>query len=85
MDKDKALAIITKLKEFAEAHHMGLIIVGSVAYRNALKHPENFSLCDDLDCIFVYETITDVQSSFFADQLLIDTATRLLGQETRYN
>lgn len=81
MNKEKALIVIEQLKDYAEQCRMGLVIVGSVAYRSALKHPDNFELCDDLDCIFVYKTISDVRPSDFIDQSLIDSATQKLGQD----
>lgn len=81
MKQDSALEVINKLKEFAVKCNSGLIIVGSVAYRSAMIHPELFRFCDDIDCVFVYKTISDLKVSEFVDEALIEVADGTLSEK----
>lgn len=57
MIAQEAINAIRGMEKYAELNYLGLILVGSVGYRCAYSNPENFELCDDLDCIFVYHHI----------------------------
>lgn len=52
-----AMYVINKMRLEAEHRNLGLLICGSIGYRSALLHTEMLSLCDDIDCIFIYSDI----------------------------
>ncbi len=79
MEADAALNVIDALKAYAAGNHAGLIIVGSVAYRNALSNPANFPSCDDLDCILVYDDISALKDFPYIDTCFFESAESALG------
>ena len=74
-----ALYIIDSLKNFALDKHIGLLIVGSVGYRSALYNTCMFELCDDIDCIFIYENISTLAECPYLDEKFYTMATHMLG------
>lgn len=56
MEIENAQTLIREMRCYAEQAGVSLLAVGSVGYKSALLHPEFLSGCDDLDCIFIYET-----------------------------
>ena len=60
MDAKLAELVLKEMEEYADRAHSTLIVVGSVAYKSALLHPERLSSCDDIDCVFIYEDIASL-------------------------
>ena len=56
MEIENAQTLIREMRCYAEQAGVSLLAVGSVGYKSALLHPERLPSCDDLDCIFIYET-----------------------------
>lgn len=81
MNKEIGLQIIENMSEHAIKRGLGLIIVGSVGYRNALMYPERLKDCDDIDCIFVYDSIFQLNDLLYIPNDLLNCAKQLLKSE----
>lgn len=80
MDSKKALNIIYDMREFCERRRLGLFIVGSAAYTSAIDKPGQFCNCDDLDCVFVYNSLTQLDSCrYLRDVELLAAAENLIA------
>ena len=74
MNPKDALMIIDAMKDWTIKQNLSLIIVGSVGYRSALIHPENFENCDDIDCIFIYNDIKQISGCPIVGDSFFQTA-----------
>ena len=78
MDANDALAVIDNLRNYAFSKHLGLLLIGSVAYRSALSNNHIFSQCHDIDCIFIYETLNSLEECPFINERLYNMASQAL-------
>lgn len=69
-----ALQLTAEMRDFSKERELGLLIVGSTGYRSAFLHSEAFALCDDLDCIFVYERIPQLEGIPYLRDEFVRTA-----------
>ena len=67
MNECNALKMIETMKEWAQINKLSCIIAGSIGYRSALIRNSELEKCDDIDCIFIYDDITQVSESPFFD------------------
>ena len=73
MNQYHALKVIEHMKEWALLHGLSLLIVGSVGYRSALTKHSELEKCDDIDCIYIYDDISQVAESPFFDDKFYQT------------
>lgn len=79
MDYNSALKVIELLRTYCISSRLGLYMAGSVAYTGALSDPASFSQCDDIDSIFIYNRLTQLENCpFFKVKSVYRLATRLL-------
>lgn len=74
MNINKALDVIKMMQEWAINKKLSIIIAGSVGYRSALLRNSELEKCDDIDCIFIYDDISQVSESPFYDKKFYDAA-----------
>lgn len=68
MNKNNALKVISNMKEWALRADTSLLMAGSVGYRSALIRNEEFEKCDDMDCIFIYDDLSQISDCPFFNQ-----------------
>lgn len=73
MDINKALNVIKMMQEWAIEKKISLLIVGSVGYTSALLRYSELEKCDDIDCIFIYDDISQILESPFYDKEFYET------------
>ena len=74
MNPDVALKVIDNMKEWGLKKNLSVLLVGSVGYRSTLLHPEMLNYCDDIDCIFIYDDIMQVDGCPILDNHFFKTA-----------
>lgn len=67
MEPEKALYVIRQMRDYTESAGLSLIIAGSLGYRSILLHPEQLNFCDDIDCIFIYSDIYELEQCPYLD------------------
>lgn len=83
MIAQNAFAILNSMQCHCKKKKLGLLIVGSVAYSGALLSPGIFSQCDDIDCVFVYNDLEQLEDCpFFHSPDLFPCARRHLANGT---
>ena len=78
MNVNNALNVIETMKKWAVINRLSLIIAGSVGYRSALARICELEKCDDIDCIFIYDDITQISESPFYNKNFYDTVCKTL-------
>lgn len=78
MKIENALHIIKNMTEIAQEKNLGLLLVGSAGYRSVLLHPEALDLCDDIDCVFIYNALEQLRGIPYITENLLEYAFSLL-------
>lgn len=81
MEIEHALQLVNQMEAYAQCAGVSLLFVGSIGYRSALRHPERLADCDDIDCIFVYEALDDLQDCPYLRIGYLQQAAQYLAQK----
>lgn len=81
MEKNSALRIIKEMHDNSGKRDIGLIIAGSIGYKSAILHPERFESCDDFDCIFIYNELTQLLGIPYLKNEFLLTAKEITEQK----
>lgn len=78
MNKKIAKEILERFSSYAKKEKLSLFIVGSLGYKNAYQDENKLEVCDDIDCIFVYDDINSLNNFEFLSPKLLNEAKKLL-------
>lgn len=78
MNKKIAKEILEKFSSYAEKEELSLFIVGSLGYKNAYQDENKLEMCDDIDCIFIYNDINSLNNFEFLSSKFLNEAKKLL-------
>lgn len=81
MNQKNAINVINIMKKWALENNLSLLLVGSVGYRSALIRNSEFEKCDDIDCIFIYDDIKQVEKSLFFDDKFYQAVCNVIPQK----
>lgn len=74
LDIKATIDILGKFKNYADKTGISIWVVGSLGYRNALYDHSILKECDDIDCVFVYENISQLYEFEHISKEFIDFA-----------
>lgn len=80
MERTDVKYIVDVFESFAIREKISLWIVGSLGYRDALDNLQNLKLCDDIDCVFIYEKIDSLKRFPYLDKNFLSQSEKLLQQ-----
>ena len=74
MNPDRALKTINNIREWGLKKNLSVLLAGSVGYRSTLLHKEMLKYCDDIDCVFIYDDIIQIDECPILDNHFFKTA-----------
>lgn len=78
MEKKIAKKILEKFSVFSKKEKVSFFVVGSLGYRNAIEKQSKMELCDDIDCIFVYNNIDSLEKFEYLSPSFLNEAKKLI-------
>lgn len=78
MNKYIAKNIFKNFSLYAEKEKISFFLVGSLGYKNILKNENKMELCDDIDCIFIYDDINSLKNFKYLSSELFNKAQNLI-------
>lgn len=78
MNKQIAKNIFKNFSLYAKKEKISFFLVGSLGYKNVFKNENKMELCDDIDCIFIYDDINSLKNFKYLSSELFNKAQNLI-------